>query len=38
VLAFVLAFIYVPASVVLMLLLALFFALPGRRVRSTTEG
>jgi uncharacterized membrane protein len=38
VLAFVLAFIYVPASVVLTLLLALFFALPGRRVRSTTEG
>ena len=37
VVSFVLAFIYVPASVVLMLLLALFFALPGRRVRSSPE-
>lgn len=31
VVTFILAFIYVPASVVLTLLLALFFALPGRR-------
>jgi uncharacterized membrane protein len=35
--AFVLALIYVPASVVLTLLLAIFFALPGRRARSSSE-
>ncbi len=37
VITLVLAFIYVPASVVLTLLLALFFALPGRRARSSSE-
>ncbi|MBV9711594.1 MAG: hypothetical protein JO011_11875 [Ktedonobacteraceae bacterium] len=35
VVTFILAFVYVPASVVLTLLLALFFALPGRRARSS---
>jgi uncharacterized membrane protein len=34
---FILALIYVPASVVLALLLALFFALPGRRAHSSSE-
>ncbi len=38
VITFVLAFIYVPASVVLTLLLAIFFALPSRRARSSAEG
>jgi hypothetical protein len=38
VISLVLAFIYVPASVVLTLLLAIFFALPGRRARSSPEG
>jgi uncharacterized membrane protein len=37
VVTFILALIYVPASVVLTLLLAIFFALPGRRARSSSE-
>jgi uncharacterized membrane protein len=37
VIALVAAFIYVPASVVLALLLAIFFALPGRRARASSE-
>ena len=37
VISLILAFIYVPASVVLNLLLALFFALPGRHARSAPE-
>jgi uncharacterized membrane protein len=35
--AFILALIYVPASVVLALLLAIFFTLPGRRAHSSSE-
>jgi uncharacterized membrane protein len=37
VVTFVLALVYVPASVVLTLLLALFFALPSQRINSVTE-
>lgn len=38
VVALVLAFIYVSASIVVTLLLALFFALPGRRAHSSSGG
>jgi uncharacterized membrane protein len=37
VVTFILALIYVPASIVLTLLLAIFFALPGRRARSSSS-
>jgi len=38
VITLVLAFIYVPASIIGVLLLAIFFALPGRRTRSSSGG